>query len=282
MPVIAFATCNDLPEIQISDALVADGLEAAGVRVVAAPWNGDQAAFETADMIVVRSTWDYPADPEAFRRWLIGLGHRQRVVNEPSLMHWNFTKRYLMRLGVAGAPLPPTRFVAPDAGDLARAMDELGLAQAVVKPVIGATASGLSIIERDDKAGLETAAGALGHAGLVQPLIDDIITRGETSLIYIDGAFTHAVVKRPKEGDIRVQEEHGGVTALTDAPAWAIAEGARILEMLPAPPTYARVDAVILDERLQLMEVELIEPELFFTHRPEAADRFAAALLKKL
>ena len=282
MTMIVFATCHEFPDIQMSDALVADGLEAAGVRVRAAAWNGDQTPFKEADMIVVRSTWDYPQDAEAFRRWLIGLGAYKTVVNGPALMHWNFTKRYLMRLGVSGAPLPPTRFVAPHAVDIARAMEELALERAVVKPVIGATASGLSIVERGDTQGLQAAADALGHAGLVQPLIPEIKTLGETSLIYIDGAFSHAVVKRPKDGDIRVQEEHGGVTTLTDAPAWAVKEGAAILEMLPEAPMYARVDAVILDERLQLMEVELIEPELFFTHQPEAADRFAAALLKKL
>lgn len=282
MPEIIFVTCNEYPDLQMSDALVADGLEAAGASVRAAPWNGDQRAFDGADLIVVRSTWDYPLAIDDFRRWLGGLENDPRVVNHPALMRWNFTKRYLMWLGVEGAPLPPTRFAAPNPRDIAAAMDQLEVDEAVVKPIIGATASGLSIVRRDDAAGLADAAALLGQACLVQPLIPEIATHGEISLIYIDGAFAHAVVKRPKPGDIRVQEDHGGVTAPTTPSPAMIAKGAEIVKMLPIAPLYARVDAVVLDETLQLMEVELIEPELFFTHAPAAADLLAAALLKKL
>ena len=286
-PAVVFATCNECPDLQLSDALVADALEAAGVRVWAAPWNGSTKAFTEADLIVVRSTWDYPSAIEPFRAWLGGFVKGDRVVNSPSLMRWNFTKRYLMRLAADGAPLPPTRFAAPTVRDIAAAMDDLKINEGVVKPIIGATASGLSRVRRDDQISLQAAAERLGHACpgqtcLVQPLIAAIATLGETSMVYINGEFTHAVLKRPQPGDIRVQEEHGGATKRTEPTAAAIRRGAEILKLLPEMPLYARVDAVILDETLQLMEVELIEPELFYTHAPEAADRFAAALLEKL
>ena len=282
MPSIVFATCQKDPESQASDTVVAELLSTMGATVTAAPWNGDQTPFENADLIVVRSTWDYPAAADAFRAWLEGLKSYGNVVNAPALMQWNMSKTYFQTLADAGAPLPPMQFITPSVDEIAEAMDALELTKAVVKPVIGATASGLSLVRRDDEPGLKAAAAKLEHDGLVQPLIKDITARGETSLIYIDGEFTHAVVKRAKPGDIRVQSDFGGSVERVDPPAWAVDEGRMILEMLPEAPTYARVDAVILDETLQLMEVEVIEPELFFTHAPEAAERFAAALMKKL
>ena len=287
MPTIIFATCLESPQIQPSDQLVADALIARGCDVAPAPWNGDQAPFESADLIVVRSTWDYPSAPAAFRDWLVGLAAYSRVVNPPSVMRDNLSKRYLMRLQAQGAPLPPTRFVAPAARDIVAAMASLEIDEAVVKPIVGATASGLSVVRRGDVAAIEEAAARLGHAAIVQPLIPAIRERGETSFIFIDGEFTHAVVKHAKAGDIRVQEEHGGRSALATPSETAIAAARGVLALFPGEPVYARVDAIVenvggLDGGLQLMEVELIEPELFFTHAPEAAGRFAAALLKKL
>ncbi|MHA7873499.1 MAG: ATP-grasp domain-containing protein, partial [Hyphococcus sp.] len=166
----------------------------------------------------------------------------------------------------------------------------LGLARAVVKPEYGATASGLGLVARDDHEGLARAAAALGMTGIVQPVIDAIAERGETSLVFIDGNFTHAVCKRPQGGDIRCQAEFGGTVARVAPPGWAIDAARRVLSMLPDAPLYARVDAVLLDADMRLMEVELIEPELFFPYCPQAesgaetgaAARFAAALMKRL
>ena len=279
---IVFATCNKEPDFQASDAVVAGALSVLGATVTASPWNGDQAAFEKADLIVVRSTWDYPADATRFTAWLAQFAGRVSMVNSPGLMQWNISKVYLRTLAAAGAPLPKMLFIKPSTKEIVAAMEALELEEAVVKPVIGATASGLSLVRRDDPQCLKEAAAKLEHNGLVQPLIREITSHGETSLIYIDGEFTHAVVKRAKSGDIRVQSDFGGTVERIDPPAWAVEEARLILEMLPEAPTYARIDAVILDETLQLMEVEVIEPELFFTHAPEAADRFAAALMKKL
>lgn len=286
MKKIIFATCNATPELTESDALVAAALEARGVEVTALPWNGPQTSFAVADLIVVRSTWDYADNHEAFGQWLESLNAYPAVINSPSLMRWNMTKSYLLGLAQKSAPLPPTLAVKPEAGSIAAAMKALEIDEAVVKPQIGATASGLSVVHRDDPDALSAAAVKLGMDGLVQPLIPEIRHVGETSMIFVDGNFSHAVVKRPNSGDIRVQEEHGGRTEQINPPVWAIDEGARILELLPEPAFYARVDAVILDETLKLMEVELIEPELFFTYSPEAdfgaADRFAAALIQRL
>ncbi|MEZ5891926.1 MAG: hypothetical protein R3C58_02085 [Parvularculaceae bacterium] len=279
---IVFATCLALPDLQASDAVIARALETRGVAVRAAPWNGDQAPFDAADAVVIRSTWDYQEAPPAFAAWLDGLALRPNVFNDPALMRANMSKRYLLDLASRGAPLPPTLPVDPNADAILAAMDALGLDEAVVKPEFGGTGSGLSRVRRADRAGLAAAAVKMGMPGLVQALVPEIATAGETSFMFIAGAFTHAVTKRPKTGEILCQAEHGGTSAPAAVPDWAIAEARRILGLIPGEPLYARVDGVVLDGRMQLMEVELIEPELFFTYSPEAAERFADALIERL
>lgn len=279
---IVFATCLAQPALQKSDAVAARALEARGVAVRAAPWNGDQAAFGGADGIVIRSTWDYQQTPGAFAEWLEALDDGRPVFNPPAIMRANMSKRYLLDLAAKGAPLPPTRTALPEAAAIAAAMDEMGLIEAVVKPEFGATASGLSLVRRDDEAGLAAAADTMGMPGLVQALVPEIGALGETSFMFIGGDFTHAVTKRPKSGEIRCQAEHGGRSAPADPPDWAVAEAARMLSLIPGAPLYARVDAVVLDGAMRLMEVELIEPELFFTYAPEGADRFADVLIDRL
>ncbi len=289
MKAIVFAACLEQPQMQESDAVLAAALEARGAKVRTAAWNGDQSDFAAADAIVVRSTWDYQKTPDAFARWIDAIADGgAQVINPPALMRWNMSKRYLLGLAEKGAPLPPTRLVEPDGAVIAAAMDAMGVAVAVAKPEYGGTASGLSLVRREDAAGLAAAAVKMAMPGIVQALIPEIRSHGETSLIFIDGEFTHAVTKRPKPGEILCQAEFGGVAEAARAPGWAVAEARGILALLPERPLYARIDAVILDGTMRLMEVEVIEPELFFTYSPDspdapgAAQRFADALINRL
>ena len=151
-----------------------------------------------------------------------------------------------------------------------------------VKPIFGATASGLSLVRRDGEASIDRAAGHLGFPGLVQAVVPEIKTLGETSLIYFAGAFSHAVTKTPQPGSILSQPDFGGRVEAVAPPARAIEAARRLLDLLPEPAHYARVDVVILDDGLRLMEVELIEPELFLTHDDDAAGRLAELLMQEL
>ncbi|MEM9170330.1 MAG: hypothetical protein AAGC56_11830 [Pseudomonadota bacterium] len=288
---ILFATCLEQPAYQPSDALAAAALEARGASVRAVPWNGPADAFVDEAAIVVRSTWDYARAGAEFAGWLDGLSARPHVFNPPALMLWNLSKRYLEELQEAGVVLPPTRFAPPTRAAVDAAIDALGVDEAVVKPAIDAGAEGLSRVRRGD----DTAAAVeklRGADALVQAYVPAIATLGETSFIFIGGAYSHAIAKSPKAGDIRVQEEHGGVSVRAEARGFAVDEARRIVRLIEdragAPALYARVDAIVdgesamLDERFRLMEVELIEPDLFFHVAPDGAERFADALLAQL
>ena len=288
MPDVAIATCLEKPGLQPSEQLLAAALDARGVRASPHPWNGPFEPFVRADLTIVRSTWDYVPVAERFARWIERLEREApRVANPPRLMRWNLHKTYLLDLAAKGAPLPPTAIAEPGAEAILDAVDRLGLDEAVVKPVVGASARGFSLVAIDDPQSFRNAAARAGGLALVQPVIRAIESAGETSLVYFAGEFSHALLKRPKQGSLLVQEEHGGTTAATRVSPEIVAAGGRILAMLPEPALYARIDVVLtdaarLDGGLLLMEVEVIEPELFLTHDRGAAGRFADAALREL
>jgi glutathione synthase/RimK-type ligase-like ATP-grasp enzyme len=116
---------------------------------------------------------------------------------------------------------------------------------------------------------------------IVQPLIEEIARTGEFSLMLFDGEYSHAVLKRPRSGDFRVQEYHGGETRPCDSPpGGAIALAQAALAAAPQRATYARVDIVPDDEgTLRIMELELIEPALFLDHAPDRGAAFVRSIL---
>ena len=278
-PTVVFATCLAMPDMQPDDAPLADALRADGVDVATAPWNGPFEPFAAAEVVAVRSPWDYAEAPHDFLRWLQRLEDHGAVTgNSCALMRWNARKSYLLELAERGAPLLPTIAVRADAREVANALAALDVDEAVVKPQFGAGASGLTIAQRGDDASCAQAAARLGGDGIVQPLITEIAARGETSLTFFAGEFSHAVVKRPAAGSILVQAEHGGSVEAA-VPAAEVVQTARdVLSLLPEEPLYARVDLVLAAAGPILMEVELIEPELFLRFDARAATRFAAVL----
>lgn len=289
MSEIIFVTCNEFPELQPGDRILADRLIEKGVDVKAVPWNDpgwgneEKSNFAGADIILIRSTWDYFMHVDKFSQWLDALSSFGNVLNRPSLMRWNMTKTYLGELEDAGVAIVPTRFCAPTPTAINDTIEKLEIDEAVVKPVVGGGASELTIIQKSDALSIQKAANRLTHSAMVQPLLSSVKTEGEISLIYFDGEFSHGVLKRPKSGDIRVQEEHGGTTKRINASAQMVAFGSKVLHACPGDtPCIARIDIVPIDGDFYVMEAELIEPELFFNYAPEQAEVFADLLVQKL
>jgi glutathione synthase/RimK-type ligase-like ATP-grasp enzyme len=283
---ICFVTCRAWPAISESDALVAGALETRGVSVTPQPWNLPDSDFRGFDAVVLRSNWDYHLDPDGFRAWLARVERDgARVFNPPDLVRWNVSKRYLQALGSAGVPTVPTVPLEADAPDaLGQIMATRGWPVVVIKPEIGASAHGTRLVTR---ATLGEAVAALRSGGLrspviVQPFVEEIRTRGEWSLVFIAGAFTHAVLKRPGAGEFRVQAQHGGFAQAAAPPDAVLATGRAALAALPRAPLYARIDGVETRDGLLIMEVEVNEPSLFFTYSLPAAERFAQAILQAI
>jgi glutathione synthase/RimK-type ligase-like ATP-grasp enzyme len=283
---ICFVTCRTWPEISESDRLVQRALEAQGATVEARAWNTPDAVWEGFDAIVLRSNWDYHFEPDAFVGWLDRLERAgARVFNPPALVRWNLTKAYLLELGRAGVPTVATVILEDESrAGLEAVMAARGWSRVVMKPVISASAHDTRLVSAAtlDEAAAALASGAMRRPVLIQPFVEEIQTRGEWSLIFIETEMTHAVLKRPAAGEFRVQPRLGG-TVETPEPADAVRRVARAaLAALPAPPLYARIDGVETAAGFRIMEVEVNEPGLFFTHAPAAALRFAEALRRRL
>jgi glutathione synthase/RimK-type ligase-like ATP-grasp enzyme len=250
----------------------ADVLRRAGVAVDARPWTdpGDLSDF---DLVMPLVAWGYHLDPPRWHALLGRLEHEgAKVLNPVPLLSWNSDKRYLAELGGKGIAVIPTRLV--------EALDEVALAEAraeygndlVIKPPVSAAADGTHRLGLGDP----LPADAKFREMLVQPFLRSVAEEGEYSIMLFGGHFSHAVVKRPKAGDYRVQPHLGGTEQPCAPPAGAIELAQAALAAAPAEAAYARVD-MVRDETgaLAIIELELIEPSLWLQHAPDGGASFA-------
>jgi glutathione synthase/RimK-type ligase-like ATP-grasp enzyme len=254
-----------------------EALIAAGATVEPLAWTA-AANLAGFDLVLPLVAWGYHL---RYKDWLAFLDRVDAsgvpMINPPALLRWNGDKAYLAELADAGVPTVPTLAVESccDA-DLEEARRRFGSDWLVIKPPVSASASGTHRLGPND----DLPAESRGRPMIVQPLIEEIAKTGEFSLMLFAGEFSHAVVKRPKSGDFRVQPHLGGVTLPTSAPAGAQELARQALAAAPANATYARVDIVPDDEGvLRIMELELIEPALFLDHAPDSATAFTQAIL---
>jgi glutathione synthase/RimK-type ligase-like ATP-grasp enzyme len=287
---IALATGARYPKLPPDERLILPALSRLGISAEPAVW--DEAGVEWAafDAVVIRSCWDYHLKAEAFLSWLERLERLcVPVLNRPGLLRWNADKRYLLDLAARGLPIVPTHVLPRGTlgarGALLRALDQLGADDAVVKPAVSASAHGTWRTSRATAAddGARLAALLTQRDVLVQPFVSAVAQSGEWSVICFGGAPSHAVLKRPAPGDWRVQGELGGTAESRPAPAPLLSRAARVLEAAGAEASvYARVDGCVLDDTFVLMELELIEPQLYLDLEPAAPDRFARAIVEAL
>jgi glutathione synthase/RimK-type ligase-like ATP-grasp enzyme len=280
---VALVTCEAYPELSADDRLLLPALEAAGFEPLARRWDEPNESWASHAAVVVRSSWDYHRRATEFLGWLDRLESVEaRVFNPLPILRWNADKRYLRDLASAGIEVVPTAWVEErQEGSLAALADARGWRRVVVKPSVSATAfqtwrTGAEVTEDDERRFRELTG---ERPALVQPYLPDI-ERGELSLVFLGGRYSHAVLKRPRPGDFRVQTDFGGTVEPVCPDSHVVEAAARVLRAAPGDTLYARVDLCLVAGRVQLMELELLEPALFFGTEPAALGRFAAALAR--
>ncbi|HEU4557124.1 MAG TPA: hypothetical protein VFS20_04715 [Longimicrobium sp.] len=277
-----FLTLDDPAGYTMDDHLAHQPLRELGWRVEPVPWRRPGVNWAASDAVVIRSTWDYTQAPDAF---LAVLGDIERagtpLFNGLELVRWNIRKTYLRDLAEREVPVVPTVWrdrLSP--GELPRLVDEVGTAEVVVKPVVGASAGGAFRVDaRNVTAQAAVEAYYSDRALMAQPFLEAITAEGEFSIFYFNGEHSHTILKTPKPADFRVQEEHGGTIRAVQAGPALLAAGDAALRALGEAPLYARADFVRSNDGdgFWLMELELIEPSLYLRMDPRAPGRFAQA-----
>ena len=286
---VALVTYEARPDPTEDDGLLADALSRRGAIVRGVPWSDPSADWTAYDAVVVRSCWDYFLRADEFHAWLDRLEREDaRVMNDVRTLRWNSDKTYLRDVAERGVPIIPTRWLdRRSTSSLAELRRVTGWSELVVKPTVSGGAHrtwrARPDAEGDDEPRLATMIE--NGATMVQPLLAEIEREGEWSLVFFAGRYSHSVLKRPRTGDFRVQREHGGSLEPAAPSREMIAAAERVLAAIPfggGPPLYARVDGCVVGGELLLMELELLEPELFLRCAAEAPDRLGEAILSRL
>jgi glutathione synthase/RimK-type ligase-like ATP-grasp enzyme len=280
---LALATAAHLPGIQPDDAHLAQSLRQLGIEPVSCTWNDPDVDWSRFDAVLIRTMWDYFKHYADFLHWLDRLP--VPTINPAPLLRWNSDKRYLLELERHGIDIIAST-IAP-AGQLHDTLAPMPGQDVVVKPTVSGGA-------------WHTVRGVVGDAAfaqaiaqlpaqldyLVQPYVPAIADEGEWSLLFFDNRYSHAVIKRPARGDYRVQGDFGGTAEPVEPPPSILAAAQRALAAVARlghpDHAYVRVDGVQVDDRFAIMELEMIEPGLHLSHRPDAAERFARNLHRRL
>jgi hypothetical protein len=282
---VALVTCAELPDLDPDDRLVAQALRAAGVVVDAVVWDDPAVAWAGYDLSVLRSSWDYPPRRDEFVAWARSV---PRLANPAAVVAWNTDKRYLAALSATGVSTVPTQWIGPTS-----AVELPPEGEWVIKPAVGAGSLDTGRYNLADRAqrGLAVAhvarLQAAGRRVMLQPYLSAVDSDGETALLFLGGAYSHAIRKGPmltgpavevdglyQPEEIRPREPSPAQLALAEQ-ALAAVPGDALL--------YARVDLVPgPDGHPVLLELELAEPSLFLGTSAPAAQRFAEAILARV
>ena len=287
---LAFATCEELPDLDPDDRLAVGALGALGIEVQPIIWTGPDLSWDGIDACVLRSTWDYHRRFDEFSLWIAQASSHVPVINDPKIVEWNAHKFYLRDLHLRGVPVVESEWLeSGDAVDLDALLRQRHWNDAVIKPVYGASAHGIVRVgERGvaiDVAQSHLATLLSEQDAIVQPFLPAIEHYHERALTFFGGSFSHAVTKAPfmhayssvRQRAERLPGASGEKPAQATPEEVAVAESA--LAVVPGNPVYARVDVVRDDEgAVRVLELEVIEPTLYLYAHPEAPARFARAL----
>jgi glutathione synthase/RimK-type ligase-like ATP-grasp enzyme len=282
-PRVALVTCASIRELTDDDRPLLGELWRLGIQAEPAVWDDPSVDWKRFDAAVIRSTWDYHLSPAAFLAWLSRHESMGGALWNPApVVRENADKSYLKVLEAAGVPVVPTAWIARgENANLEALLASRGWTDAVLKPAVSAGAFRTCRIKPGE--GQAELDEILAHGdAMLQPYLPEIAAEGEWSFVFLGGEFSHAVLKSPRAGDFRVQEEHGGRAARREPPRELLEQAREALIAGPRPCLYARVDGVRRGSELIVIELELIEPSLYLSHAPGAARRFAEAIKARI
>jgi glutathione synthase/RimK-type ligase-like ATP-grasp enzyme len=280
---IALLTCEKLPDLNPEDQKIIPALAQHNIESSAVIWSDKTVNWTDFDYLIFRNTWDYFEKETEFKIWLdhiekLGI----KTLNPIEVIKQNIHKFYLREMEQQGITILPTLFIDKTAHlDLAKRIPS-HWKKAVIKPAFSAGSYLTEVFDVSNSTQIDQQYEriALEKELLVQEFMPQIQTLGETSFIFFNKKFSHAVNKKPVEGDFRVQSLFGGIYTLVHPSQDLIQKAQKVVDTFKEDLLYARVDGILIDQELYLMEVECIEPDLYFNLSENSLERFVASIVK--
>lgn len=263
------------------DNMLLEFLQAKGLDVQPVQWHDKSIRWQEFDFVILKSPWDYHYQYRTFMAWLSEVNTLGvKILNPYTIVHWNSDKHYLQEMINEGFHVIPSVFLEPGKQhDLRSLFDHFKTDQLIVKPCISA-GSKQTITVTNENIDKHTAAVhemTREESFMVQPFLSQIYD-GELSYLFFHGVFSHCILKKPKAGDFRVQLGFGGTTHLQRPSDDEIKAAQVFVDRFAKDCLYARVDGVMINGKFTLMELELIEPMLYFPDAPHGLEKYYAAL----
>ena len=275
-----------IDQVLLEDKLLQKELEKKGMKVCKRDWTDTNFDWKSSKYAIFRTTWDYFERFDEFLLWMKETKHKIKFINSYEIINWNIDKYYLKDLSKNGINIVPTLFLKKGKKvSLKQLFTKTKWKEVVIKPTISGAARNTYHITENNFSDFEDIFQQIinEESMLFQQFMKNILTQGEISLIMIGGKYTHAVKKTAKKGDFRVQDDHGGKVEIYNATQSEIKFAEDCIEKCPFSPIYARVDILYNNEsNLSLIELELIEPELWFRNNKFAAWLLAEKIYKKI
>ena len=272
-----------IDNVLLEDQLIIDALGGQGLNVHRTNWDNPDFDFTTTKYVLFRAIWDYFDRFPEFAVWLDEVTQKTKLINPAEQIVWNMDKHYLKDLEAKGINIVKTDVIEiGDARTLSEAITASGWEHVILKPAVSGGARHTYKIKPGESGQYEAIYKELiaVESMLIQPFINSIVTKGEVSFMVFGGKYSHAVLKKAKAGDFRVQDDHGGTVHHYEASPDEIAFVQEVVSKCNTMPVYSRVDVAWDDNgELALVELEIIEPELWFRNSVASPQLFADAVI---
>ncbi len=269
------------------DKLLIEPMKTFGWDAEEISWRNESINWDDYNAVIVRSTWDYQKDHEKFLDVLEKINNSSaHLENDLELMKWNMNKKYLFDLEQKGVKIVDTLWKSNfNLDEVENSFENFNSEEIIIKPNISANADNTFRLTKAKFVEIKNQLKLIftNREFMIQPFMKNIIDEGEYSLFFFNGEFSHCVLKKPKEKDFRVQEEHGGKFKSIIPTEQQKTIGKNIIDKLAVLPLYGRTDLVrTADNDFALMELEAIEPSLYFNMDERSPIRFTKAFVEKM
>jgi glutathione synthase/RimK-type ligase-like ATP-grasp enzyme len=282
---IAILTCNQLPELTPQDQPLILELAKHSIEAIPVIWDNPNVNWSDFDYLVFRNTWDYFEKEVQFNTWLTKIEKLGiKTLNSIAIIKENKHKFYLREMEQQGVQILPTIFINKTSNLSLKTLIPSTWKKAVIKPAFSAGSYQTEVFDVADSEIISSQYKVIAAEKelLLQEFIPEIQSLGETSFIFFNKKFSHAVNKKPVEGDFRIQVQFGGKYTLVEPNSNLISQAQKIVNRFADDLLYARVDGIIIDNQLHLMEVECIEPDLYLNLSDGATERFTQAIINSI